>query len=157
MSGERGRSCSSDCARCESTPNYNSVKSYLCLVAECVYPLYIFVFQKGSREGTPPIFRGKMGLYCQACFKASHVSFHRGRRQESLACLLLANLKRWIPSVSLTLATVLNGSNSPGHCFNLKVIVVLTLTEHLKIQADLLLNRACYCTLLETIIICYHF
>lgn len=89
---------------------------------------------------------GKMVLYCQACFKALHMSFHPGRRQESLACLLLANLKRWILSVGLTLATVLNGSDSPGHRFNLKVTVVLTLTEHLKIQTNLLLNHTSHYT-----------
>lgn len=94
---------------------------------------------------------GKMVLYCQACFKALHMSFHPGRRLEvglkqSLACLLLANLKRWILSVGLTLATVLNGSDSPGHRFNLKVTVVLTLTEHLKIQTNLLLNHISHYT-----------
>lgn len=36
--------------------------------------------------------------------------------------------------------TVLNGFDSLGHCFNLKVIMVLAQAKHLSTQADLLLN-----------------
>lgn len=39
--------------------------------------------------------------------------------------------------------TVLNGFDSPGHCFNLKVIMVLAQAKHLSTQADLLLNHPC--------------
>lgn len=39
--------------------------------------------------------------------------------------------------------TVLNGFDSLGHCFNLKVIMVLAQAKHLSTQADLLLNYPC--------------
>lgn len=57
------------------------------------------------KGGTTPAFGGQMGLHCGGCFKASQASLHWGRLQR-VACLLSANLRRWILSCRTHSSTV---------------------------------------------------
>lgn len=66
----------------------------------CVWSIF-FLVSKGTQGGTTPDFGGQIGLHCRGCFKASQASLCRGGPQ-SVACLLSANLRRWILSAGLT-------------------------------------------------------